>query len=95
VDGCVSLLRQYFNGKCVTAELGVVVLDGKREINLMVVIPICCNISKQLYSFLFIIILYYDQQMHNYFTNYHTPTCFDTIVSSSGRNAAVGNTIYS
>jgi hypothetical protein len=30
-------------------------------------------------------ILYYDQQMHNYFTNYHTPTCFDTIVSSSGR----------
>ena len=23
------------------------------------------------------IILYYDQQMHNYFTNYRTPTCFD------------------
>ena len=30
------------------------------------------------------IILYYDRQMHNYFTNYHTATCFDTIVSSSG-----------
>jgi len=29
-------------------------------------------------------ILYYDQQMHNYFTNYHTPTCFDTMMSSSG-----------
>jgi hypothetical protein len=29
-------------------------------------------------------ILYYDQQMHNYFTNYRTPTRFDTIVSSSG-----------
>ena len=29
------------------------------------------------------IILYYNQQMHNYFTNYHTATCFDTIVSSS------------
>jgi len=28
-------------------------------------------------------ILYYDQQMHNYFTNYHTATCFDTIVSPS------------
>jgi hypothetical protein len=28
-------------------------------------------------------ILYNDQQMHNYFTNYHTPTRFDTIVSSS------------
>jgi len=28
-------------------------------------------------------ILYYDQQMHNYFTNYHTATCFDTIVSFS------------
>jgi len=22
--------------------------------------------------------------MHNYLTNYHTATCFDTIVSSSG-----------
>jgi hypothetical protein len=44
--------------------------------------------------------------MHNYFTNYHTPTCFDTIVPSSGisqlitlpsytsmSNAVVGNTI--
>jgi len=26
------------------------------------------------------IILYYDQQMHIYFTNYHNPTCFDIIV---------------
>ena len=31
-----------------------------------------------------LIILYYDQQMHNNFTNYHTPTCYDTFVSSSG-----------
>ena len=30
------------------------------------------------------LILYYYQQMHKYFTNDHTPTCFDTIVSSSG-----------
>jgi len=30
------------------------------------------------------VILYCDQQMLNYFTNYHTPTFFDTIVSSSG-----------
>jgi hypothetical protein len=29
------------------------------------------------------IILHYDQQMHNYSTNYHTATCFDTVVSSS------------
>jgi len=29
-------------------------------------------------------ILYYDQQMHNYLTRYYTPTCFNTIVSSSG-----------
>jgi hypothetical protein len=28
-------------------------------------------------------ILYYDQQIHNYLTNYHIPTCFDNIVSSS------------
>jgi hypothetical protein len=27
---------------------------------------------------------YYDEQMHNYFTNYRTATCFDIIVSSSG-----------
>jgi len=31
-----------------------------------------------------VIILYYDQQKHNYFTSYHTLTCLDTIVSSSG-----------
>jgi len=37
---------------------------------------------KYLYRASFII-LYYDQQMYNYFTNYHTATCFDTIVSSS------------
>jgi hypothetical protein len=30
-----------------------------------------------------LIILYYDQQMHNYLTNYQIPTCFDTVVSSS------------
>jgi len=30
------------------------------------------------------IILYYDQQMQNYLTNHHIPTCFDIIVSSSG-----------
>jgi len=30
------------------------------------------------------IILYCDQQMYNYFTNCHTPTRFDTILSSSG-----------
>jgi hypothetical protein len=51
------------------------------------------------------IIFYYDQQMHNYFTNYHTPTCFGNIVSSSAlvintvpsytsmTNAGVGNTV--
>jgi len=40
------------------------------------------NFFNTLYRASFII-LYSDQQMHNYFTNYHTPTCFDTIVSSS------------
>jgi len=29
------------------------------------------------------VIFCYDQQMHNFLTNYHTATCFDTIVSSS------------
>ena len=33
-----------------------------------------------------IILLYNDQQIRNFFTNYHSPaTCFDNIVSSSGR----------
>jgi len=32
----------------------------------------------------YFVILYYDQQMHNYLTNCHAPACFDTIVSSSG-----------
>jgi len=32
----------------------------------------------------YFIILYYDQQMHNYFTNYQTPNCFDTIVYPQG-----------
>jgi len=36
-----------------------------------------------LISFYFLI-LHYDQQMHNYVTNYHTPTCFDNVMSSSG-----------
>jgi hypothetical protein len=30
------------------------------------------------------LILFYEQQMHNSFTNYYTATCFDIIVSSSG-----------
>jgi len=40
--------------------------------------------SKNCFHYSVFIILYYDQQMHNYFTNYYTPTCFDIIVSSSG-----------
>jgi len=31
-----------------------------------------CNTSMDIFFF----ILYYDQQMHNYFTNYHTPTLY-------------------
>ena len=45
---------------------------------------IICEINVNLlvmWTFLYFIILYYDQQMHNYVTNYHTATCFDTIVS--------------
>jgi len=46
-----------------------------------------CKLVYFLFQYMYrayFIILYYDQQMHNYFTNYHTPTCFDTTVSSSG-----------
>jgi len=58
------------------------------------------------FCILHFIILYNDQQMHNYFTNYHTPKCFDkyrvilrelvlnTLPSYTGiSNAAVGNTV--
>jgi hypothetical protein len=55
----------------------------------------CLNVGKEranyqripysLFQYLYraSLILTTDQQMHNYFTNYHTPTCFDTIVPSS------------
>jgi len=33
--------------------------------------------TSKLSFFLIFFILYCDQQMHNYFTNYHIPTCFD------------------
>jgi len=39
------------------------------------------------------IILYYDQQTHNYFTNYQTTTCFDTIVSSSGSLKSISSQV--
>ena len=47
-----------------------------KHVNTLVLIHIMC----------IFIIFYYDQQKHNYnyFTNYHTPTCFNAIVSSSG-----------
>jgi len=32
----------------------------------------------------YFIVLYYDQQMHNYSTNSDTPTCFVTIVYPQG-----------
>jgi len=41
------------------------------------------------------ITLYYDQQTHNYFTNYHTPTaCFDTIVPSQYVSDQHDSSIY-
>jgi len=39
------------------------------------------------------IILYYDQQMNSYLTKYHTPTCFDTIVSSCITNRCIWTTV--
>ena len=35
------------------------------------------------------IILCHDQQIHNYFTSYITPKCFDTVVSFSGSLQAI------
>jgi len=32
----------------------------------------------------FYFVLYYYQQMHINFTKYHTPTCYNNVVSSSG-----------
>jgi hypothetical protein len=40
--------------------------------------------TANLSQYISLYILYNNQQMHNYFTNFHTTaTCFDTIVSSS------------
>ena len=59
---------------------------------IIIIIISCCNNHNNNYNRDFYILyhvpcifyyLHYDQQMHNYFTNYHTATCFDTIVSSS------------
>jgi hypothetical protein len=47
-------------------------------------ILLCCYFNTPYHAYF--IILYSAQQMHNYFTNYYTPTCFDTIVSSSACN---------
>ena len=35
------------------------------------------------------VVSYCGQQMHDYFTNYHTPTCFDTTMSSSGSSQSI------
>jgi len=59
------------------------------------------RIEKQVQSN-YIIFFYFTLWPTNaHFTNYQTPTCFDTIVSSTAcqvrlsiSNAAVGNTIY-
>jgi len=38
-------------------------------------------------------ISYHDQQMHNYFTNYHTPTCFDkSYIGQTGRSIKIWDT---
>ena len=42
-----------------------------------------CTIISQIITLLHVSTLLCHPQMHNYFTNYHNATCFDTIVSSS------------
>jgi hypothetical protein len=39
------------------------------------------------------IILYYDQQMHNYLTKNHTPTRFDTVMCSLGRMQSMSSQV--
>jgi len=57
------------------------VMLGELVVNIL---PSYTNNSNAAVGKWLFVILYNDQQMHNYFTNYHTPTCFDTIVSCSG-----------
>ena len=42
-----------------------------------------CIVLVVYFIIIIIIIVYSDQQTHNYLTNYHTATCFDTILSPS------------
>jgi len=44
--------------------------------NALLIILILCTVHLLLFCTM-------TKKMHNYLTNYHTPTCFDTIMSSS------------
>ena len=78
--GCSRLLAQKGAPYCLQVAPSL----GQQSINNVMhfAVPKHQNIRVDIF---FNNILYYDQQMHNYFTNYHTATCFDTIVLSSGR----------
>ena len=66
---------------CMVVIVAVVAI----QIKLMVVYEGCVFIASIIFKVATSSILYYDQPIYNYLTNYHTPaTCFDTIVSSSG-----------
>ena len=68
----IDVHRPYYAGPCFNCRKS----EGQSSANTVSIISIYMDLCA---SFT---ILYYNQQMHNYFTNYHTPTCFDTIVSS-------------
>lgn len=54
------------------------ILSSHRTVNTQLIMFIFQYMYKASFT-----ILQYDQQTHNYFTNYHTPTRFDTTMSSS------------
>ena len=68
--GVAKLLSYTEDVRCLKVKQ---VRNSERDIN-----------SLRIKIFAIFFILYYDLQMHNYFINYHTHTCFDTIISSSG-----------
>jgi len=58
-------------------------VDGGLEILGTLSLTVLIHVFTQTCPMSFFFILHYDQQTHNYFTNYHTSTYFDTTVSSA------------
>jgi len=75
---CTSLRSVYSNAAVVRSATASTLVSAFLSLALSLLL-LNMNSCKHIDPVFFI--LYCDQQMSNYFTNYHTTTCFDTIIS--------------